>query len=192
MAMAAWGDSLVGGASGQIPFPTSLSALIGESVYNGGVGGETSTQIRTRFLADSTHNGGFVLIWAGRNNYTAPTVVKADLAAMVAALPHSRYLVLSIPNGEFPNEYRGQPDYATMMQLNADIAALYPNNYIDIRAYLVSQFNPGSPQDVIDHGHDIVPSTLRIDQIHPTTAANVLIANQVYAWMQSHGLARVS
>lgn len=185
---AAWGDSLTAGGGAQTPYTTPLAALVGQAVYQGGVGGETSTQIATRFLADTTHNSGFVIIWAGRNNYTDPTTVKADIAAMIAALGHTRYLVLSILNGEYTNEYSGQPGYVTMMQLNADLAALYPSNYLDVRSYLVSQFDPNNAQDVIDHGHDIVPSSLRIDTIHPTTAANVLIANYVYAWLVAHDL----
>jgi hypothetical protein len=50
--IAAWGDSLTAGTSGNIPFPTDLAQLTGFTVYNGGVGGQNSTQIEARMVAN--------------------------------------------------------------------------------------------------------------------------------------------
>lgn len=120
------------------------------------------------------------IIWAGRNNFTSPVTVKADIAAMVAALGHQRYLVLSVLNGDFANEYSGQADYATLTTLNADLAAIYGTHFIDVRAYLVSLYDPNNTQDVIDHGHDIPPSSLRFDSIHLNNAGYQAVADKVY------------
>ena len=103
---------------------------------------------------------GFVVIWAGRNNFYSESQVLADVAAMVAALPNpKRYVVLAIPNAEY--EPSGSGDYAAIVALNNALAAAYPNNYIDIRAGLVAQYNPSNGLDVADHTNDIPPSTLR-------------------------------
>jgi hypothetical protein len=187
-----WGDSMTAGSGGTAP-PVLFNTSTGLTTYNGGVGGETSTQIRTRMVADTTRAGNTVVIWAGRNNYTDPTTVKADIAAMVASLASPKnYVILGITNGESVNEYAGGALYAIMVQLNADLAALYPDNFIDIRAYLVSQYNPSIPQDVTDFGRDIVPSSLRSDAFHLTTAGNTLVSARVEAFFAARGSGLVS
>ena len=169
--VAAWGDSLtygtgaMGAASGT-PYPSQLAALMGVSVFNGGVGGNTSTQIATRMLATPSLFGAFTVIWAGRNNYTDQSTVLADIARMVAALPTpKRCLVVGIINGN--GEPSGGGGYTQILADNAALAAIYtgPSNgtcgFLDIRSYLVSQYNSGNAADVIDHGNDVPPFSLR-------------------------------
>lgn len=55
----------------------------------------------------------------------------------------------------------------------------YGSHYLDIRAYLISLYNPGIPQDVIDQGHDIPPSSLRSDAIHLTATGYADVANYI-------------
>jgi hypothetical protein len=148
---------------------------------NRGVGGETSTQIKTRFLAQIANGNWYsdprtiYTIWAGRNNFGSPATVLADIAAMVAALPAgARYLVISVLNGEAVAEYSGGADYINIVtNINAVLASTYGANYVDLRAYLVSQYDPGTPQDVTDFGHDITPSTLRNGAIHQNNAGHI-------------------
>ena len=159
--IAAWGDSLTAGTGGT-PYPSQLQTLNGRASYNGGFGGDTSTQIATRFLADSTHRSWQTIIWAGRNNYSSPTTVLADIASIVAALPTPKnFLVLSVLNGDYALEYSGQSNYNVIIALNAALASAYPNNYLDVRAAIVASYSVGNAQDVIDHGHDVPPSSLR-------------------------------
>jgi lysophospholipase L1-like esterase len=182
--IATWGDSLtMGGQGGGVPYPTALATLEpGHVLFNGGNSGDTSSQIATRMLADPAKYRYTIIIWAGRNDYTTPNTVKANIAAMVAALPSPKqFLVLAVLNGEAASEYSGGANYAIITQLNADLAALYPQKYLDIRALLVAQFNPVIPQDVIDHGHDIPPSSLRFDILHLNTAGYAYVAQQVAA-----------
>ncbi len=181
--IAAWGDSLTAGTGStgiNGDYPNKLGNLSGYTVYNGGVGGDTSTQIKVRMLADTARYVLPTVIWAGRNNYTSPSTVMADIAAMVAALGHTNYIILSILNGEFGIEYTGQSGYNQIVGINASLASLYGAHYIDVRSYLVSQHN-GTAQDLIDLGHDIVPASLRFDSIHLTSAGYALVAAQVYA-----------
>ncbi|MBV5347895.1 hypothetical protein JZU46_06755, partial [bacterium] len=103
-----------------------------------------------------------------------------DIATMVTTLGHNKFVVLTALNGEYSDRYIGTTGYNQMMIFNNWIAATYPDNYIDIRTYLVSQYNASIPQDVIDHGHDIHPSSLRIDTIHLNLTGNTLVAIQVF------------
>ncbi|MEK6744295.1 MAG: SGNH/GDSL hydrolase family protein [Nitrospirota bacterium] len=194
---AAWGDSLTNGAGGNgTTYPAVLSSLFGyRNVHNNNNAGGTSVDIRARFEADiAVHAGDFTIIWAGRNNYTDPTQVKADIAAMVAALPSPRrFLVMSVLNGNYAgSEYLGFANYNLIIALNNDLAALYPDNYLDIRAHLVSLYDPGTPQDVTDFGNDIPPSTLRSDAIHLNAAGYTAVGNRVHTWIAANdaGLGR--
>lgn len=149
--------------------------------FNGGVGGETSTQIATRMLADTVHQSWPTIIWAGNNNYNDPPTVEADVANMVAHLTTSNYVVLSLINGDFPDRYIGQSGYNSIIQINTALAATYGSHYLDVRTYLVSLYDPGNPQDVIDHGNDIVPSSIRFDSIHLNDTGYADLANYIYA-----------
>ena len=177
----AWGDSLTAG-SGGTPYPTQLATLrLGDTINNRGVGGETSTQILTRFLAEPARWGDFTIIWAGRNNvYTAPAVVQADIATMVSKLTTSNYLVLSVLNGNYGGyDSVGGAGYNLITGLNADLAATYGSKYIDIRRILVDSYNPSLPQDVSDFARDITPTSLRADNIHLNTAGYGIVASTV-------------
>lgn len=185
MAIQTWGDSLtegsgVGGTNSASNYPNQLGLYTGFRVANGGVGGETSTQILTRQTASSNTWSRPTIIWAGRNNYSFPTTVLADIASMVTNLwsqgNTNRYLVMSILNGSFAGEQRGGAGYAVITNLNAQLAALYGSNYIDVRSYLVSRYNPAIPQDVTDYNNDIPPSSLRYDTLHLNTNGYAAVA----------------
>jgi lysophospholipase L1-like esterase len=178
----AWGDSLTAG-SGGTPYPTQFAALSGTTTYNRGVGGETSTQIMNRFLAEPARWGDFTVIWSGRNNvYTEPAVVQSDIADMVAHLTTSNYLVLSVLNGNYGGyDSVGGAGYALITGLNSNLASTYGSRFVDIRSILVNSYDPALSQDVSDFARDIVPTSLRSDNIHLNTAGYKIVADTVYA-----------
>lgn len=182
--IAAWGDSLTPWTVLQLGtlYPT-------RTIFNGGVAGETSVQIAARVAADTAHRGDVTVFWMGRNNYLARAQVLADVAAGVALLDpgNTRFIVMSVLNGNYASEYAGQSGHTAILQLNADFAAAYPSNFLDIRSHLVGQFDPGVPQDVIDNGRDIVPGSLRSDNIHLTMQGYMLVAQQVKAFIDARG-----
>lgn len=258
--IACWGDSLT--ASG---WPEQLAALMPlRTVYNGGVGGDTSTHIATRqggnvmritvagdeipvaggvaitaavgggiqnnrsitgtlsgvagtlardgsgnysftratagaatkiepvtaFLSDGGGKlGDTVVLWLGRNNYADTATVKADVAACIAALTYAqkRFVVMGVINGNYASEFKNQSGWTIMTQLNSDLLALYPRNFIDIRAKLVRSYNPAIPQDVTDFNNDIVPGSLRTDSIHLTTAGKAIVAQAVNDFLTLKG-----
>lgn len=185
--IATWGDSLTRGNGSSLTtrdnsYPGRLAALSSRWVFNGGIGGQTSTEVRSRLIAATDKYSRATIIWVGRNNPTAPATVLADVAAMVAALGHMRYLVLSVTGAELgAAEYAPSgATYLDIATINSGFSSAYGTRYVDVRSYLVSLYNPGVPQDVTDFGHDIPPSTLRSDTVHLNDAGYQAVANKVF------------
>lgn len=150
-AVACWGDSLTTGAGatfGSTDYPHVLGKLrIGKPFYNGGVSGETAAQILTRFLADEVHGKEeTAVLWLGRNNVGSPTMqadVLSALASAVAALNHSRYIIMPVLNAS--TEPNGSANKIAIDALNAAIASTYPAaNFLDIVAVICTEAN-GTP-----------------------------------------------
>jgi len=183
--IAAWGDSLTP------PFAANLQVLYpARVVFDGGMAGQTSTEISARQRADTSGRNAWInVFWYGTNNPTQPAQIKADIAASVAALApgNDRFLVLGVVNKDRPEEIRGGAVYNTIVQLNNELAAAYPGRFIDIRAHLVSQFNPSSAQDVADAQDDVVPTSLRFDEIHLNNDGSVIVARKVKEFIDAKG-----
>jgi hypothetical protein len=181
--IAAWGDSLTP------PFAANLQLLYPQRlVYDGGIAGQSSTEISTRQRTGGRETW-VTIFWMGTNNPTQPSQIKADIAASVAALGpgNDRFIVLAVLNKDRPEELRGGDVYNMIVQLNRDLAATYPGNYLDIRAYLVAQFNPALAQDVVDAQNDVIPSSLRFDEIHLNNDGSVLVARKVKEFLDAKG-----
>ncbi|WP_250503543.1 MULTISPECIES: hypothetical protein [unclassified Caballeronia] len=140
------------------------------------------------FLGDSEgYDTWTAIIWVGRNNgYDAQTVL-ADVKSIVQWLKPAgaHFAVLSIIKGDFTGEYAGGEVAKYLDDLNASLKAAYPDNFIDVETALVNAYNPSLPQDVIDHSHDIPPSSLRSDAIHLNDAGYTIVAGQVKALLAS-------
>ena len=177
----AWGDSLTfgQGSTDGGAYPYDLQQLSNIKVMNYGVSGQTSTQIRDRMLRDSLP-GQAAIIWAGRNNYGDTAQVKTDIDAMVKKLGNKRYLVLGILNGDEANEWRGNPGYQMIVELNNELSTIYGDRFIDIRSYLVSNYDKTSPADSVNVANDVVPASLRDDFLHLNNKGYELVAEKIY------------
>lgn len=154
--------------------------LPGSQILNFGIPGQTSDEIAARFLAASSRRDDFTVIWVGRNNYTQTTQILANVADMVAALPApKRFVVLGITTADFPNEYVGQSGYNLIIAVNEALRSAYQGNFIDIRSFLLTQYDPRNPQDLRDQANGIPPSSLRSDQIHLSARGYALVAQRV-------------
>lgn len=192
-----YGDSLTfgSGSTGGQTYPAQAVALWprGRWYFNGGVGGDTSSQILTRYLAaDASYKAGTLVIWSGRNNYSDAAQVKADIAAMVAAHEANggggRYLVLSIINGNYANEYINQSGWTQAVNLNAELAGLYGARFVDVRGPLVQAGSPsGITPNPTDYARDIPPSEIRADNIHLLNNGYGIVASAVYAKLAEFG-----
>ena len=135
------------------------------------------------------HEFETVIIWSGRNGatYGDSANIKTQIANMVAFLKpqDKRFAVLSVINAD--TESPGTSAWTAITQLNTDLKTLYPNNYVEVRRPLVRAYNPALPQDVIDFGNDIPPTSLRTDNIHLTDAGYAVVANCVKDFLTEKG-----
>ena len=181
--IAAWGDSITAGATSP-SYPSVLSSISGYYVYNGGVSGQTSTQIAAHMLANPSMFSWPTIIWAGYNNYTATTTVEADIATMAAALTSDHYIILSILNS--PAQPSGSAGYNDIIQINNYLAATYGSHYLNVREYLVQDglaaagLTP-TTQDLINISEDVPPDSLEFGGgVHLNGTGNTVVADYIY------------
>lgn len=182
----AWGDSLTFGTGaidyGKKSYRTWFSELSGATVINKGVGGESSTQIRDRLIAPEAEElrKEFTIIWAGNNNPDATDKwVQRHIAQMIAALGHDNYLIIGVINRS--TAPKDSTTWNNINIINADLKTTYGTRFVDVRPLLVSSYNPSIAQDVIDHENDVIPNSLRNDNIHLTTEGYRIVAQAVYS-----------
>ena len=191
--------------NGPISIDGTLAGLAGTLTATGSGGPPSATLVYTftpttnpgapvgcpdgsKFAVPQNPADSIAVFWAGRNNYSDPTLVLADIAAMVAYHPNRKFIVLTILNGDFANETVGLANWTIITQLNAAILKAYPDNSIDIRSILVAKGAPGTPYaDATDYANDMVPSTLRGDQVHLNDAGNGIVAAQVQSFLLGKG-----
>lgn len=175
-----WGDSLTKGIGGKgVSYPKQLSSLASIKVINKGIGGQTSTQIKNRMIAESHYFNFPVIIWVGRNNYKDNAKVKADIAEIVSKLKHTKYLILSIINADRHTEFKGTENYNKIVQLNSELQKLYSTQYINVRSFLVSNYDATNDKDLENYKNDVIPSSLRSDDIHLNAKGYSLVAKLI-------------
>ena len=112
--------------------------------------------------ASTTDYDGALVIWAGRNdvsNAISIFTIEAAIAAIVAWHSPKPYIVIGIANAE--GESYGTSNYNQIVALNHALASTYGDKYVDIRSLLVAEFDPGIGPDVVDHGNDVIPYSMR-------------------------------
>jgi hypothetical protein len=172
------------------PLAANLQFLMPDRVVYDGTGiGETSTQVAARLIADTSRHSWITIWWAGGNNITQPQQIKADIANAIASLTpgNNRFIILSQLNEATPLGIKGGANYYIVLQLNSDLAAQYPANFIDVRTPLIAMYDPNNPQDVIDHNNDVVPSSIRYDEVHLKQPGSALVASMVRDFIVSRG-----
>lgn len=159
------------------------------------VAGDSDTYIdpETPFIkVEDGHEYDIDIIWLGRNNTSSEDLANICLDAIAACVKHlkaknKRFVVMSILNGEYVNEYKDGNVYQRIINANNAIKAAYPENYLEVRGPLVRSYNPELPQDVLDFSRDIVPASLRNDNIHLNDAGYDILEGLVYNFIKSKG-----
>lgn len=168
-----WGDSHTEGM-----YPYRLRHLVTNAyVYNGGVGGEGSTQIAARFLAATDKYDQPHIIWAGNINSMSVSTVLADIASMVTAMGHNRYRIIGVMGNN--TAVTGSSLRTAITELNAALLSAYGPRFLDIEAYLLGIYDTSIPQDVTDHNNGIIATSLRVDTTHLTYDGYDLVAAKI-------------
>lgn len=175
--IAVWANSM-GITGSSTPWPTWLGIRTGRPVYNGSVAGETSTQIKARFDAATSKWGYFTIFDVARND-SSFTTTKANLAAMIASLGHTRYLVIGVLCRQ--STPIGNAQHTADLALNAELLALYGSRFYDPQSYLVGLWDPNVAQDVTDYSNDVFPSSLEYsnDGTHLNSAGHIAQADVI-------------
>ena len=187
-AIQCWGDSMTAGSGVGVTvgYPIRLRELVARSIDNKGAGGETSTQIKDRFVADTTNKDQWTnIFWMGTNDaYPAdwPTTILNNIATCVSGLKGAkRYLVLGVTKAE-----SGSPTPAALTALDASLLSIYGDKFVDVRAYLQSK-NDGSANDLADIAAGLVPRSLRSDTIHLNDKGYQHVADLLAATLKAKG-----
>lgn len=123
-----------------------------------------------------------ITIWVGRNNIDNGADVLRDIDVIVASLDrkNSRFLIFSVTNSQ--HEPSGSTGYEQIAAINAAVEAKYPNNYLDVRRYLIDHglAQAGlvpTADDLAAIAEDRVPPQLHRDVIHFTDTAQQVIGH---------------
>ncbi|TCL73787.1 hypothetical protein [Rhizobium sp. BK251] len=122
-----------------------------------------------------------LLLWAGRNNYRDTAGIIGDIFRTMDLWKKRGQpaYIISIIDGV--DEGRGTAAYQAITRLNGEIEKRYPDQYVDVRRWLIDEAPRAmsltlSPQGIKDTAVDTVPTDLRKDGIHLTPATNRALA----------------
>ena len=159
--------------------------------------------VQTPFIPDTAYAHETTTFWPGRNDIYADTPLPVIQGYITRAVEHLKtldkhFLLLSCMNGS--TEYAtnmaptGKANYPTeaaryhaIVALNLWMKETYPANYVEVRRALIRQYSPALPQDVVDFERDVVPGSLRIDDIHLAGNGNALVTVLVAAEFKKRG-----
>jgi len=156
---------------------TNILAISGYKMSWIGSGENINVKARTF----TEHDGGVTIIWIGANNITQTNQIEKDIQTMIAHIKplERRFIILTCLNNAV-SAPKGTYGYTCLTNLNHWIKTTYPANALDVYSKLRSSYNPNNSQDIEDIKNGVIPSSLRIDNIHLNTTGNQLIASWVY------------
>ena len=175
-----WGDDLTWGVGGDnTTYLTELAKLTGLKTYNMGELETTSTFIKDKMIADTGLHIYPTVIWAGRYRTIYQRTIVSDIADMVKSLGHKKYVILGLLNADDALERKGRENYSKIVNINKELARVYGSRFIDIRTYLISQYDPKNAGDVRDLELDVTPGSLRRDAVFLNAKGYKMVAGQV-------------
>lgn len=145
----------------------------------------------TRDTAGDLYRDRILVIEVGINNSQEEQLNGTVADEVASIIEHARPLVKGIVVSSILNSRAapiGSDAYNAVAAANAQLKARWPNYYWDRRAWLVAGYDPSVPQDVIDFGNDVPPSSLMSDAIHPNDNGHLRLFNGLVAYMKMRGL----
>ena len=175
MGVKMYGNSLTYSFNGIQGIPYALQQNAELPVYRGGGSGLTIAAIEAKFNADAGKESRHYahVFNMGRNNLTSGAYLSlratllpalARMKDTLAAYGNDRWVFSSITNGG--GEGIGTAIYDTIIAVNNAVAALYPTHYVDVRSYLVQNYDPSEPKDLSNYAQDIPPYSMRVNSLY--------------------------
>ena len=172
-----------------------LATLTGLTLTNMGISGETTTQMRGRYLtAPLTTRQAALIYWGGRNNIDdLATVLADDEAIMAAHAVHTpKRLILSATTTQ--SETAGTLGHARVERINAHRAARWPSEYVDVRRWLIDEglteagITP-TAADTAAVAADTPPPSLMADNTHLNTIGSQALGRYLATVISAKGWA---
>lgn len=151
----------------------------------------TNMNVPTCMPFDSTmfqgHDFDTIVMGLGRNNLSDPTNVQRDLIAIKnwQKTIERRVICITPPNGT--GEGVGTTTYNNVVAIEQWAQENFGENAVVSRQILIPYGNSSNTQDAADMAAGIVPTSLRMDTVHWTTAAHGYIAQAVAAIINRKG-----
>lgn len=129
------------------------------------------------FQDAQSHRNKFTIIWAGRNDKKSDDLIYKTRDHIKAMYNHlgeeakNHCLILSVCNGIADLEGTGSNAHKNIIRLNTVLEASFPNQFIDVRSYMVHQaiYDMGiepTKQDLEDISKDAIPRRFLSDNVH--------------------------
>lgn len=178
VSIAAWGDSMVTGYA-SFNWRDDLSRMLnGSPIYNGGVGGEASTTVKTRFTNSTRYfkSYGVQIFWIGTADIVAlgstnPDLIVSNLDDMILKTQHGRWLVVPLIN------YDGSmatTEYALKNEAYKKMKQRYGTRFVDALMPLRC-------------GGLYVPDMLMHDTLHLNQAGCGIVTLEIFKAMKRNG-----
>jgi hypothetical protein len=136
------------------------------------------------------HLNDIWILWIGRNSPTTSLVMR-ELNRLVSMLgSNSKFLCLSLLNNS--SEITGTNGYDNIISINSIIESTYPENYFDMRSYLIANGLKeagieATEQDLLDISNDVTPESLRSDNLHPNVLCHPVIGRKLADVIRTKG-----
>jgi len=176
----AWGNSFTQGS--YYPYPG------GYSVFINNLQRDYSSTDMFNFYKNKTWNyGGLTVINIGRpSDYYDTATVHHNVDSIVSYIGNNKYIILGGTLGNQSTDWIGGSYHNAVTGLNTTLATQYGDHFYNILNLLLSHYNPGNAQDVRDHTHGIVPSSLAIDSLaRLNTSGQTYVMTQVVAMLST-------
>lgn len=155
-----------------------------------------------QIIVPNYSKGHATILWWGKNDMLTAAdgrgALKSVYADAVRYLGHNKYLILG-ETCSLTNDYETGKTLRTFVDtFNSSMASEYPDNFIDINAWLSSEAAltsvgltaTATDLEYIAKGWPcyqlMVYSTNTSDVTHPNEKGREAIANKIYSWMQEH------
>ncbi|MEJ7830275.1 MAG: SGNH/GDSL hydrolase family protein [Segetibacter sp.] len=198
--VAAWGDSHTEGP-GALPYTYFLANMLRKDTvtvdrsfaphrdfysndvrvaYNAGISGQTSTQIKERFIKDTAHKSWSTIIAAGGNNSWDTAQISRDVFEMISLLRHKRFMVIGMWVGDWDDRIKGTAYYETVTAWNKSMANRLGNHFFEPTPFFYKYLD-GSQADSLSVTRGTMPKHFLIDELHLNTSGYYTLALGIYS-----------